>query len=139
MHFVLRTWADPGLAIASVRRAIRELEPDQPIYDVELMADRIAGFSSDRRFSMGLFIFFALTALLLAATGIYGVLACLVGQRAREFGVRMALGAQRGDVLRHVMGRGLRVIVPAIGLGLLGALLGSRALQSQLFEVSVAD
>ncbi len=139
MHLVLRTRADPGLAASSVRRAIRELEPDQPIYDVELMADRIAGFSSERRFSMGLFLFFALTALLLAVTGIYGVLACLVAQRAREFGVRMALGAQRSDVLRQVMGRGLKVIVPAVGLGLIGALIGSRELQSQLFGVTGAD
>jgi putative ABC transport system permease protein len=139
LHLAVRTRADPSLATLSVRRAIRELEPEQPISDVELMADRIAGFSSDRRFSMDLFLFFALTALLLAATGIYGVLACLVGQRSREFGVRMALGAQRNDVLRHVMGRGLRVIIPAIGLGLLGALLGSRALQSQLFEVTGTD
>jgi ABC-type antimicrobial peptide transport system permease subunit len=122
-----------------VRRAIRELEPDQPVYDIELMSDRIAGFSSDRRFSMGLFIFFALTALLLAATGIYGVLACLVGQRTREFGVRMALGAQGRDVLRQVMGRGLKVVLPAIGLGLIGARLGSRELQSQLFGVTGAD
>jgi putative ABC transport system permease protein len=139
IHLVVRTRADPGLATASVRRAIRELEPDQPIFDVELMTDRIAGFSSDRRFSMGLFLFFALTALLLAATGIYGVLACLVGQRSREFGVRMALGAQRSDVLRQVMGRGLKVIIPAIGLGLFIALAASRALQSQLFGVTSSD
>lgn len=139
VHLALRTKADPGLATASVRRAIRELEPDQPIYDIELMSDRIAGFSSDRRFSMSLFIFFALTALFLAATGIYGVLACLVGQRTREFGIRMALGAQRRDVLRQVMGRGLTVVLPAIGLGLIGALLGSRELQSQLFGVTGAD
>ena len=139
VHLAVRTRADPRLATASVRRAIREMEPDQPIFDVELMSSRIAGFSSDRRFSMGLFVFFALTALLLAATGIYGVLAYLVGQRSREFGVRMALGAQRGDVLRHVMGRGLKVIVPAVGLGLLAALAASRALQSQLFGIGGAD
>ena len=139
LHLAVRTRADPSIAAASLRRAIRELEPDQPIFDVELMSSRIADFSSDRRFGMGLFVFFALTALLLAATGIYGVLACLVGQRSREFGVRMALGAQRGDVLRHVLGRGLKVIVPGIGLGLFAALLGSRALQSQLFGVTGSD
>jgi len=139
LHLAVRTRADPAAATASLRRAIREFAPDEPIFDVELMAARIAGFSSDRRFSMGLFVFFALTALLLAATGIYGVLACLVGQRAREFGVRMALGAQRADVLRHVVGRGLAVAVPGACLGLLAAWAGSRVLQSQLFGITGAD
>lgn len=113
--------------------------PDEPIFDVELMSARISNFSSDRRLNMHLFAFFAGTALLLAAVGIYGVLACLVGQRTREIGIRMALGAQRSDVLRSVIGRGLKVVVPGVCLGLVAAWAGSRALQSQLFGISAVD
>jgi ABC-type antimicrobial peptide transport system permease subunit len=125
--------------VASLRTAIRAVAPDEPIFDVELMSDRIANFSSDRRFSMGLFSFFAGAALLLATVGIYGVLACLVSQRTREIGIRMALGAQRSDVLRNVVRRGLVVALPGVLAGLVGAWAGSRALQSQLFGVSNAD
>jgi ABC-type antimicrobial peptide transport system permease subunit len=88
---------------------------------------------------MGLFSFFAATALLLAVVGIYGVLACVVGQRTREVGIRMALGAQRRDVLRDVLARGLRLALPGVLLGLAGAWGVSRLLQSQLFGVTAAD
>ncbi|HWA84753.1 MAG TPA: ABC transporter permease [Opitutus sp.] len=139
LHLVARTGQDPRSVVASLRSAIHAAVPDSPIFDVELMSDRIAGFSSDRRFNMGLFAFFAATALLLATVGIYGVLACLVGQRTREIGIRMALGAQRSDVLRNVVGRGLRVAVPGVIIGLAAAWAGSRALQSQLFGISGND
>jgi putative ABC transport system permease protein len=139
LHLVVRTRADPAGVLASVRTAIRSVAPDEPIYDVELMSSRIAGFSSDRRFNMGLFIFFAATALLLAVAGIYGVLACVVSQRTREVGIRMALGAQRRDVLSNVLARGLRLAVPGVALGLAGAWTVSRVLQSQLFAVTGTD
>jgi len=139
LHLVVRTRQDPLGAVASLRQAIHDAVPDEPIFDVELMSARIANFSSDRRFSMGLFSFFAVTALLLASVGIYGVLACLVGQRTREIGIRMALGAQRTDVLRQVVGRGLAVAAAGVIVGLVGAWAGSRALQSQLFGVTGTD
>ncbi len=139
LHLVARTQQDPLGVVASLRSAIREAAPDEPIFDVELMSTRIANFSSDRRFNMGLFVFFAATALLLATVGIYGVLACLVGQRTREIGIRMALGARSGDVLRNVIGRGLSVAVPGVVIGLAGAWAGSRALKSQLFGVGGDD
>jgi len=139
LHLVVRTRADPAGALGSVRAAVKMAAPGEPIFDVELMSARVANFSSDRRFSMGLFTFFAATALLLAAVGIYGVLACLVGQRTREVGIRVALGAQRGDVLRGVLGRGLRLAGPGIALGLAGAWAVSRLLQSQLFGISGTD
>jgi ABC-type antimicrobial peptide transport system permease subunit len=88
---------------------------------------------------MGLFSFFAATALLLAVVGIYGVLACVVGQRTREVGIRMALGAQRRDVLLDVLTRGLRLIVPGLVLGLGGAWLVGRLLQNQLFGIASTD
>jgi len=139
LHLVVRTRADPAGVLASVRTAVRSVAPDEPIYDIELMTSRIADFSSDRRFNMGLFTFFAATALLLAAIGIYGVLACVVGQRTREVGIRMALGAQRRDVLRDVLARGLRLALPGVLLGLAGAWAGNRLLQSQLFAVKGTD
>lgn len=139
LHLVVRTRADPAGVLASVRTAIRSVAPDEPIYDVELMTSRIAGFSSDRRFNMGLFTFFAATALLLAVIGIYGVLSCVVGQRTRDIGIRMALGAQRRDVLQDVLGRGLRLALPGILLGLAGAWAGSRLLESQLFGIRGTD
>jgi putative ABC transport system permease protein len=138
-HLVARTRQDPAGALASLRSAIREVVPDEPIFDVELLSTRIANFSSDRRFSMGLFVFFAATALLLASVGIYGVLACLVGQRTRDIGIRMALGAQRTDVLKNVIGRGLTVALPGIAIGLAAAWAGSRMIQSQLFGITGAD
>jgi putative ABC transport system permease protein len=139
LHLVVRTRQDPTAAVPTLRRAVHELVPDEPIFDVELMTTRIANFSSDRRFSMGLFAFFAATALLLATIGIYGVLACLVGQRTRDIGIRMALGAQRTDVLRNVIGRGLWLAVPGVAIGLLAAWGGSRVLQSQLFGITATD
>jgi predicted permease len=138
-HLVVRTRADPAGVVASVRTAIRALAPDQPIFDVELMSARIANFSSERRFNMGLFTFFAATALSLAVVGIYGVLACLVGQRTRDIGIRMALGARRSDVLRGVMLRGLLLALPGAALGLFGAWLVRRWIESQLFGISGSD
>jgi putative ABC transport system permease protein len=139
LHLVVRSRADPAGVLASVRTAVRSVAPDEPIYDVELMSSRVAGFSSDRRFNMGLFIFFAATALLLAVVGIYGVLACVVGQRTREIGIRVALGAQRSDVLLNVLSRGLRLALPGALLGLTGAWAVSRLLQSQLFGLTGTD
>ena len=118
---------------------MRAAAPDEPIFDVELMSARVADFASDRRFNMGLFTFFAATALLLAVIGIYGVLSCVVGQRTREVGIRMALGAMPRDVLRDVLARGLRLALPGVVLGLLGAWGVSRLLQSQLFGVAATD
>jgi putative ABC transport system permease protein len=139
LHLAVRTRADPAGVLASVRTAVQAVVPDEPLYDVELMSSRIAGFSSDRRFNMGLFIFFAATALLLAVVGIYGVLACVVGQRTREVGIRMALGAQRRDVLCDVLFRGMRLALPGVLFGLAGAWAVSRLLQSQLFGVTGTD
>ncbi len=139
LHLVVRTRGEPAGVLASVRTAVSAVAPGEPVYGVELMSSRIAGFSSDRRFNMGLFTFFAATALLLAVIGIYGVLACVVGQRTRDIGIRMALGAQRSQVLRAVMLRGLALAGPGILLGLGGAWAGSRLLESQLFGISGND
>jgi predicted permease len=139
MHLVVRTRMDPAAAVASVRAAIQSVVSDEPIHDVQLMSERMAGFVSGRRFNMNLFSLFAGTALLLSLIGIYGVLSFVVSQHTREVGIRMALGAQRRDVLREVLARGLRLALPGILLGLVGAWAVSRLLQSQLFGVTGTD
>lgn len=139
LHLVVRTRADPAGALASIRAAVRAAAPDQPVFDVQLMEERIANFSAQRRFNMGLFSFFAGTALLLAAIGIYGVLAFLVGQRTRDIGIRMALGARRGQVLRDVLARGLTLTLVGVLLGLSGAWIVSRWLQAMLFQTDAND
>lgn len=139
LHLVARTRADPSGAVTSIRNAVRALAPDQPVFDVQLMSTRIANFSAQRRFNMGLFSFFAATALLLAAIGIYGVLAFLVGQRTRDIGIRMALGARRGQVMRSVLARGLALTFAGVALGVSGAWIVSRWLQSMLFQTPPND
>jgi len=139
MHLVVRTRMDPAAAVASIRTAVQAVATDEPIHDVQLMTERMAGFVSGRRFNMNLFALFAGTALLLSLIGIYGVLSFVVSQRTREVGIRMALGAQRRDVLRDVLGRGLRLALPGVLLGLAGAWGVGRLLQSQLFGVTATD
>ena len=138
-YLVVRTRMSPEKAVASIRAAIQPVAKDEPIHDVQLMSERMAGFVSDRRFNMNLFGIFAGIALVLALVGIYGVLSFVVGQCTREMGIRMALGAQRRDVLNGVIARGLRLAVPGILLGLAGAWAASRLLQSQLFGVAGTD
>jgi putative ABC transport system permease protein len=138
-YVVVRTRMDPAAVLASVRTAIQSVVKDEPIHDVQLMSERMAGFVSGRRFNTNLFGMFAGVALVLALVGIYGVLSFVVSQRTREMGIRMALGAQRGDVLRDVLARGLRLAVLGVLLGLAGAWSVSRLLQSQLFGVTGSD
>ena len=138
-YVVVRTRVDPAAALASIRATIQSVVKDEPIHDVQLMSERMAGFVSDRRFNMDLFAAFAGVALLLALLGIYGVLSFFVSQRTREVGIRMALGAQRRDVLLDVLARGLRLAVPGVLLGLAGAWAVSRMLQSQLFGITGTD
>jgi putative ABC transport system permease protein len=103
------------------------------------MEDAVAQSSALRRTSMGILAFFAGTALALAAVGIYGVISFLVVRRTREIGLRMALGAQRGDILRMIVGQSFRVVLIGVLLGIAGAFASSRLLASLLFEVRAAD
>ena len=109
------------------------------MFDVKPMAERVADSVDGRRFNMSLFAFFAGTALVLAVIGIYGVLAFNVSQRTREVGIRLALGAQKTDVLRSVVGRGMVLVFPGVALGTAAAAGLSRFLQSQLFGVQGFD
>jgi predicted permease len=139
MHLVVRTPMDPTALAASIRRAVQAAVSDAVVRDVQLMSERIDGFVSGREFNMGLFTFFAGAALLLSLIGLYGVLSLAVGQRSREIGIQMALGAERREVLREVLVRGLKLQLPGVLIGLGGAWGVGRLLQSSLFGVTGSD
>jgi putative ABC transport system permease protein len=131
--------SDSGSLAAPVRAAIRELDPAVPVYDVSTMNARLAKSSAQRLFVMRLLSGFACVAVLLAAIGLYGVVSHGVAQRTREVGVRVALGATRGDVLRLVAAQGSAVVLAGVAGGLAAALLAMRYLQTLIFHVSPTD
>jgi predicted permease len=138
-HTLLRVEGDPTSLIPQVRRVIHEVNPDIAINEIKPMDEVITEALWQRRLWGALFALFAGVALLLAAVGIYGVMGYLVSQRTREIGVRMALGAQTGAVLRLIVGQGLKVVVIGVVIGLLAALSLSRLMKSLLFDVAATD
>jgi putative ABC transport system permease protein len=132
-------FSSPTAQVPGIRDAVRHIDPAVPIYDARLLSDMLADSFGPRRFNMYLLGVFASVALTLAAIGLFGVMAYLVSQRTREIGVRLALGAERRDIFRLILGRGmiLAVIGAAIGVG--GALWLSTVMQSLLFSVSATD
>ncbi|MHB8503948.1 MAG: ABC transporter permease [Candidatus Acidiferrales bacterium] len=136
---VLRTEGDPTAVMGSVRRAIGEIDPREVVYNVQTMDEVVSNSFAARRLSMILLGVFAALALALACVGIYGVISYLAGQRTHEIGVRVALGAQSGDVLRLVIGQGARMALIGVAIGI-GAALGlTRLMANQLFGVSAHD
>ncbi|MGD2154979.1 MAG: ABC transporter permease [Gemmatimonadales bacterium] len=137
MSLVVR--GDPDAGLAAARAVIRRFDPTLPIYDVKPM-ERIVGESLARmRFSTTLMLAFAIVALLLAAVGIYGVIAYSVSRRTQEIGVRLAIGAERSDVLQLVLGQGMRLVGIGILVGVAAALALSRFLGSLLYGVGTTD
>ena len=136
---VVRTTDDPERLGTAVTKAIREVDPEQPVFGVMSMDRLIDNAGAERRVSMLLLLLFAAIALLLSALGIYGVMAYTTNQRRHEIGIRMALGARGGDVLRLVLGQGMRLVAIGLGLGLVGAWLLSRVLASQLYGITRQD
>ena len=137
--FVLASHLPAEQLIASVREALRAVDPELPVYDIRPLDERIAQSLDLQRAPMLLLGAFAAVSMLLAALGIYGVLAYAVSQRTGELGVRMAIGASAQELLRMVMGQGARLVAVGLGLGLLGAGLFGYAARSQLFGVSAGD
>jgi len=136
---VVRGVFDPAGMKEALRREIRKEDPDLPIFGVRTMSEVMAASVAQKRFAMLLLGLFATVALLLAAVGVYGVMAYLVEQRAHEIGVRLALGAEARDILRLVVGRGLVLTLWGGAIGLLGALALTRFLSSLLFDLSATD
>jgi putative ABC transport system permease protein len=139
MTLVVRTTSEPVNAIAATRNQVLSLDPDQPIFDIKTMNERLSSSVAVNRFVMLLIGVFAALATILAAVGIYGVMAYTVSQRTHEIGVRMALGAGAHDVVGLVMANGLKLVVSGMGIGIAGALALSRVMESLLFEVSTTD
>jgi putative ABC transport system permease protein len=138
-HFLLRVEGDPASLIPQVRRVIHEVNPDIAINEIKPMDEVITEALWQRRLWGALFALFAGVALLLAAVGIYGLMSYLASQRTREIGVRIALGAQKGDVLRLIVGQGLKVVAIGVAIGLIAALALSRLMKSLLFDVAATD
>jgi putative ABC transport system permease protein len=139
MILALRSAHDPRALITSVRREVQAIDPGVAIAYVRPMSQIVGDSIAARRLSVVLLGAFAGVAVLLASVGIYGVISFLVVQRTHEIGVRMALGAQRGDVLRLVIGRAFRLIVTGTVIGLLLAICSTRTLSSLLYRVSAFD
>ncbi len=136
---VVRTANDPGAQIPAVRKAIAANNAQQVVYGAETLEEVIADSLAARRFSMALLGTFAALALVLASIGIYGVISYVVGQRIQEIGTRIALGAQRADVLRLILGRGLALTLGGIGAGSVLALILSRQMKKIIYGVSPSD
>jgi predicted permease len=137
--FVLVRSREPGPALERVRQLVKELDPELAFGDVATLDERISESVAEPRFTMILFSFFATLALGLAGIGIYGLMSQAVGQRTRELGVRMSLGARPEDVLGLVLGEGARLSALGIALGVALALLLARAFESFLFGVGTLD
>jgi predicted permease len=139
LSFVIRVNGEPTHLIPAVRGVVAQVEANQPIHNVMTMEQRLANTTTSRRLNTVLLGSFAAVALLLAIVGIYGVMSYGVTQRRREIGVRMALGAQRRDVLGLIIRGGLRLTLLGVAIGLAGAFVLTRYLSSQLYSVKATD
>jgi putative ABC transport system permease protein len=138
-YLIVQSNVDPTSLTNPVREQVKKLDADLPIFDVQTMSERILQSLALRRFSMSLLLSLAAFALFLAAVGMYSVIAYSVAQRNREIGVRVALGAQRGSILRMVMREGLVIALVGIVAGLALAFWATKVLESLLFGLSTTD
>jgi predicted permease len=139
MSVVVRTSVEPASMAPEVRRIVAEVDKSAPVSEVKTMEHIVSEAVTQPRFNLFLLGLFGGIALLLSAAGIYGVTAYSVAQRTHEFGIRMALGAQVGDVLKMILGQGVLLIVAGIGVGLVASFALTRLMKSLLFGVSVSD
>jgi predicted permease len=137
--FQIRTAADPTGVIAAVRQAAREIDSNLPLLDIKTLAKQVDETLVQERLIGAVSGFFGLLALLLAAIGLHGVMAYAVSQRTHEIGIRMALGAQRGAVLRMMLRQGMKLVLIGAGLGLAASFAATRIIASQLFDVAPSD
>jgi putative ABC transport system permease protein len=136
---VVRSSTDPAALVSAIRAALREIDPDAPVFNVLTLRQIRYQSLEQPRFQVFLFGLFGGVALLLAVIGVYGVMAYSVAQRTHEVGIRVALGARRKDVMRLVVGEGMKLAVAGIALGIPAALVATRLLERLLFGVKAAD
>jgi len=139
MRIAIRTGADTAGVVSGFRGVVRRLDPNLPIVDLDTMDALIAASFADDRVVAGSLTLFAAVALVLAIVGLYGVLAYYVVQRRREIGVRLAIGAQQGRILRWILVRGMTLVVIGVLLGVAGAFAATRLIESLLFGVESVD
>jgi putative ABC transport system permease protein len=136
---VVKTTREPAAMLTTMRQQVSQLDPAMPIFGIQTMREIRNHNVAPERLNLGLLGGFAVLALILAIIGLYGLLAFTVAQRKREIGIRMALGAQRFDVLHLVVGQGMRLILAGVVIGLLGSVALTRVLASVLFKVEPTD
>jgi predicted permease len=139
MAIAIRTTHDPEGLISALRNEVRAVDRDQPIYDALPLQARVDQRLGPRRFALQVLVIFAVTALILAAVGLYGVTSYMVAQRTREFGIRLALGAEAGDILRMVLRKSLVLTGIGIGVGVVASLALSKVMASVIYGVSERD
>jgi predicted permease len=136
---VMRTDVEPTSMITAARSQVQAVDKDQPVYEIATLEQLLSKSIAKPRFYTTLLGSFALLALILGAVGTYGVMSFSVNQRQHEIGIRLALGAGRGDILKLVIGRGLRLALAGVAIGLGGALALTRLMSSLLFGISPTD
>jgi putative ABC transport system permease protein len=139
MNVVVRTTSDPNQLREAIKAEVRALDPTQPVSNIETMDVLLSRSTAVDRFAMSLLGLLGVLALILAGTGVFGLFSYFVSQRTHELGVRIALGAQRRDILRLVLGRCLWLLVAGISIGLVGSYLSTRFFGSLLYGVSSTD
>jgi predicted permease len=137
--FVVRSQSDPAHLAGAIRDTVRTIDPTLALSDIKTLDDMVGNSLAPRRFVVTLLGIFAGMALLMAALGLYGVITYSVTQRTQEIGIRMALGAQRREVLRMVIGQGMQLAGIGAAIGLVASLSFNRVLKNQLFQVSAFD
>jgi putative ABC transport system permease protein len=139
MSLVVRTVREPAVLASAVRAEIRKMDPNLPIPAIRTMREILSQTVAERRFQMALTLLFALAALCLGAIGIYGVVSYSVASRTRDIGLRIALGALRGDVMRWVFGIGFRPVLAGLAAGLFAAVMIGRTLRGLLYGITSTD
>jgi putative ABC transport system permease protein len=139
LNLVVRAEGDPLNLASSIRRQVTSLDKDQPVFNIRTMEDRISDTIGVQRLSMLLLSSFAFVALVLAAVGIYGIMAYSVSQRKHDIGIRMALGAQVADILKLVIAQGMSLALIGLGVGLAAAFALTRVMSTLLYGVSATD
>ncbi len=139
VSFTIKTAVAPASLAVAAGNAVREVDKDQPLHKVKTMEQHLADSVAERRFPMLILAAFAMTALLLSALGLYGVVSYTVAERTHEIGIRMALGAQTVDVLRLVIGQGMKLVALGVALGVAAAFALTRLMRTLLFGVGATD